>query len=479
MQGKRTNVTKVMLEKLFKHGLTPVIFALALALGLVAVNYVVAVKAPNYDVTKDKTNTLSRQTRKLLDEIDYDVTIKAFYAMESQRKIQEILEMYTKLNSHIKVEFIDPLRKPLIAKEYDVEYPRTIILETGKSKTRINPPTNRGQQHGEREITIALYRLTTEQTKTIYFTTGHGEFSIANTKFNGLSTIKTRLEEQNYIINTVNLLETGKVPDDCTLLIVAGPGIPFLNEEMMMIKDYLDREGCIFLMLNPGVESKLEQLIASYGLLYGNDYIYETSRKMTTAQGGQFRPLCEAMDTSEITAPLENQTFMFPLVRTVNELFVPSGITHIKLVGSSEDSWAETDLESLRRMEVGQKPVRNENEKKGPLTVGMLTEREFNLPDSLATRDNNTFKVRSAFFGNAHFISNEVVTGFTANLNLFLNTVNWITRNEKIIEVTPHAYRFTPVELRDSERRFLTWLTLVIFPSSLLFIGIVIWYRRR
>lgn len=479
MQGKRTNVTKVMLEKLFKHGLSPIILALSLAIGLIAVNYVVAVKAPSYDVTKNKTNTLSKQTKKLLDEINYDVTIKAFYATESKQTIQKILEMYTKLNSHIKVEFIDPLRKPLIADEYEVKYPRTIILETAKSKTRINPPTNPGQRHGEREITIAIYRLTTEQSKTIYFSTGHGEMSITNTKFNGLSTIKTRLDEQNYIINTVNLLEAGKVPEDCTLLIVAGPDTPFLEEEATMIRDYLDHEGTIFLMINPGVELKLEKLIASYGLQYGNDYIYETSRNMTTTNGGPFRPLCEAMDEIEITAPLENQTFMFPLVRSVSEIFRPAGIAHIKLVGSSENSWAETDLESLRRMEVGQKPVRNENEKKGPLPVGMLTEREFMLPDSIATSDNSTVKVRSAFWGNSHFISNEVVAAFSANLNLFLNTVNWITRNEKIIEVTPHSDQFTWVELRDSERRFLTWLTLVIFPSSLLFIGIVIWYRRR
>ena len=170
---------------------------------------------------------------------------------------------------------------------------------------------------------------------------------------------------------------------------------------------------------------------------------------------------------------------MFPLVRSVNQIYAPRNIQLIRLLSSSENSWAETDMESLRRMSTGQKPVRDENEQKGPVTVGMLSEREFDLPDSVATRDVNTFLVRSAFFGNARFISNEITGGFTQNLNLFLNTVNWITRNERIIDVIPHSKSFTPVELRESDRRTLNWLTLVILPGSLLSVGLFVWYRRR
>ena len=185
MQGKQTNVTKVMLEKLLKHGLSPIIFAIALALGLVAINYVVAVKTPSFDVTKDKTNTLSRQTKELLKDINFEVKIKAFYASTSQRRISIILDKYAEINKNITYELIDPIRNPVIAENYDVKYPRTIIFEAGTRQTRINPPASRNQPHGEREVTIALYRLLTDESRTAYFTTGHGELSIANSKSNG------------------------------------------------------------------------------------------------------------------------------------------------------------------------------------------------------------------------------------------------------------------------------------------------------
>ena len=467
-----------MLEKLFKHGLSPIIFAITLSIGLVAVNYVIAIKTPSFDVTKYKTNTLSKQTFKFLKDINFDVTIKAFYTSTSQRRISEILDKYTANCNRIKVELIDPIKNPVLAEKYDVKYPQTIIFEAKNNTTRINPPTSRYQQHGEREITLALYRLMTNQNKTIYFSTGHGELNIANTEYNGLSIIKKRLEEQNYIIETINLLEAEKVPDNCTLFIIPGPSVPFIEEEELKIKKYLDKEGSIFLMVNPGVETKLERLLTLYGLQYGNNFIYETSRKLTTERGPLY-PLCEPKDKSEITDPLENQTFIFPFVRSINPIFLPQGITHINLIASSENSWAETDMEYVRRMKIGQKPVRDENEKKGPLAVAMVTEREFELPDSLATRDIHTFKVRSAFMGTANFISNEIVAGFQQNLNLFLNTVNWITRSEKVIDITPHATIFTPVELKPSERRMLNWLTLVIIPGTLLIAGVFIWYRRR
>ncbi|MCE5251819.1 GldG family protein [bacterium] len=479
MQGKRTNVTKVALEKLLKHGLSPIIFAVALALGLIAVNYVIAIKTPYFDVTKNKTNTLSKQTQKFLSEINFDVSIKAFYTSTSQRRIGDILDKYTAASSHIKVELIDPLKNPLVAEKYDVKFPQTIIFEGKNNITRINPPTVRYQQHGEREITLALFRLMNNENKTIYFSTGHGELNISNTEYNGLSTIKKRLEEQNYLIETINLLEAEKVPDNCTLLIIPGPTVPFIEEEELKIKRYVDNEGSILLMVAPGVETKLDRFVASYGLLYGNDFIYETSKKLTTDAGGPIYPLCEAKDKSDVTAPLENQTFMFPYVRSINTIVKLKGINYIDLIASSSDSWAETDMEYVRRMKIGQKPVRDENERKGPLTVVVATEREFDLPDSLATRNANTFQVRSAFTGNAAFISNEVLGGFPSNLTLFLNLVNWMTRNEKVIEITPHAPVFTPVELRPGERSMLNWLTLVIFPGALLSIGLYIWYRRR
>ncbi len=477
MQGKRTNLTRVIFAKIYRHGLSPVIFAIALFFGLLAVNYIIAVKSPEFDVTRNKVNSLSQETTTLLKQINFNVTVKAFYLASNQRRISQILEKYSQRNERIKVEFIDPIK---------IRWPRNSTRSPCRAPSCSRPRERNphqserlGRYHGEREITIALYRLITENTKKIYFTTGHGELALANAKPNGISTVLDRLEEQNYIVESLNLVEKNGVPKDCNLLLIAGPSLQFNMDELKMVASYMDNAGSVFLMLGPGKTTGLEPAVESFGILLGKDYVYETSRSMTTQAGGPIAPLCAARDTSEITDKLANQSFIFPYVRSMTPYIRMDKIMLRRLVASSENSWAETDLKSAETLNTGVKPSRDEKELKGPITVATIAEREYDLPDSLATRANPTFKVRSAFFGNASFISNEVVTMFPSNMNLFLNTVNWITKNEKIIEITPHTVTFTPVELKDSDRRIISWFSVVLIPFAILMAGIVVWYRRR
>ena len=478
MQGKKTNLTRVILTKIYKHGLSPIIFALALLLGLIALNYVIAVKAPEFDVTKNKVNSLSKETTKLLGQINSDITIKAFYMTSSQRRISQLFDKYVQKNKHLKVEFIDPIKNPVLADQYEVTNPGTIVFQTAEKKTRINPNTA-GRPHGEREITIALYRILSQETKRAYFTTGHGELSLANTKRDGISTVEERLVEQNYVVDQLILLEKGAVPKDCSVLIIPGPSTPFTDEEKGMILRYLKEGGSTLIMVDPNSKSGIESIVMQYGIEAGVDYVYETSRSMTTQGGGPIAPLCAPRDSSEITEKMKDQSFLFPFVRSMTPRIPMQGVVLKRLVASSSDSWAETDMESAKTVNTGAKPSRGEKELKGPITVAITAESEQALPDSLATRQNSTFKVRSAFFGNSRFITNEASTLFANNMTLFLNTVNWITKNEKVIEITPHAVVFTPIELRDSERRTITWVTLVLIPFAIIMAGIVVWYRRR
>jgi len=478
MQEKMTNVTKVAFAKMLKYGLSPVIFAFTLIVALIVLNYVASVKTTGFDLTKAKVNTLTKETLNLLKEINYNIKIKAFYADSQQLAVKPLLDEYVKKNSRLSYQFIDPIKNPVVAEENGVKFPKTIVFESPNSVSMLKPPP-RNSKHSERDITIALFRLSGNPTNTVYFTTGHGEYNIENLKRDGLSIAKESLIEQNYLIETVNLLEEGKVREDCTLLIVAGPKVPFTDEEAEMIFNYTESGGSVFFMIGPTIDANIDKVLQSNFIAFGDDYIYETSSKLTTQMGGPISPLCSAQDSSDITANLPNQNFLFPFVRSAYPNSYQEEVKQIRLLKSSESSWAESDLESVKAIATNQKPTRDEDEIKGPITIAMLTEREFLLPDSLATMNIDTYMVRSAFFGNASFITNEIATPFPSNINLFLNTVNWITRNENAIDITPHLYGFTPIELTPSERQLLSWLTLVIFPSSILIIGIIVWLRRR
>lgn len=482
MQGKRTNSTRAMLQKIYRRGLSSIFFIISLAILLVIVNYIVSLHSPTLDVTRNKTNTLSSPTRKLLSVIDFDVDIKAFYSDPYQTHIRRMLEKYTRASDYLHVEYIDPIKNPLAAEEYDVQQSGTIVMEGGGRQTRLNPPAQ-GAENGEPEISIALFRLySNQEPKKLYFTIGHGEYNIYDTTPLGLADLREKLEEQNYIVENISLLEYDNIPEDCSVLVICGPSVAFTDEEVAMINDYLDNQGSLFAMVNPFVNPRVNEIMFPYGLKYGDDYIYETSSRLTTEMGGPIYPFVAPTDSSEITANLKNQLFMFPLVRSIWLFSTNEGYKITPVLQTSENSWAETDLESAQSASTDIKPMRNldnPDEFKGPINVAVTAEREFNLPDSLRTANMQTFWVRSAFFSNARFATNAIIATFTPNLSLFLNTVNWVARNEEIIDVTPNTDIFTPVELTQSDRRFITWLTLFIFPAAILMAGMIVWFRKR
>ena len=477
MQGKRANLTKLALSKLLKHGISLIIFAVALLGVLISVNYVFAVKTSFFDVTKNKIHSLSDETINLLDEIDYKINIKAFYLQKNQHLISMLLNMYKKKNDLISFEMIDPIMSPDIAKKYEVELPGTIIFEAPNKITRIDPPPP-GERNSEREISTALYRIITEQEKKVYFTEGHGELSIVNKSPDGLIVAHNRLKDQNYLVDTINLQITPDIPPDCSVLIVADPKSPFTEEETQSLGRYLKFGGNIVLMISPGLIPNLDSVMDMHGLQFGDDFVYETASDRTT-QRGPTAPICTPMEPSVITSNLSNQNIVFPGVRSIIPVSQAGEMSYTRLLASSENSWAETDIESAAEISQGKRPTRNDNEKKGPIIVAVATEIETMVPDTTSARGVTEKKVRSAFFGSAGFITNTLVSQFPANINVFLNTVNWVTRNEKVLSITPHAVVFTPVELTRSERRMISWLSLVIFPFTIVAIGIIVWYRKR
>ncbi len=477
MQRKKSNLIKIALSKLFEHGLSSIIFAITLLALLLIINYVFMVKTSYIDITKDKIYSLSDQTKSLLHKINYKVDIKAFYLLRNQYRISRLLDLYRQENDNISYEVIDPIKNPIIAEEYEVgDSPRTIIFESPTKTSRLKTPPP-GRFNKEPEITMAFYRHMSEQTNTVYFTEGHGEMSLFNTRQGGLSILYDRLIEQNYLVETINLQTVTEIPSDCSVLIIVGPRNPFIDVEKEVIRKYRAIGGKFLILISPGAIHDLDFILDVNNVEFGDDFVYETASDRTT-QFGPTAPICSIQDPSEITSNLENQSLLFPVVRSVNIISPNSDLTMIRLFASSENSWAES-IESAVELEEGKRPVRDENEKKGPITVAMATESRIIIPDSGVVTGYSESTVRSAFLGSAGFATNAIVSTFPANLSLFLNTVNWITRNENVFDLTTHFVKFTPVELTRKERRMISWLSLFVFPFTIMIVGLFVWFRKR
>ena len=67
----------------------------------------------------------------------------------------------------------------------------------------------------------------------------HNEHSPANFEGPGYSEIGALLEDNNYLVRTLNLVVTGTVPSDASVVVVAGPETQLLQEEQDRLTSYL------------------------------------------------------------------------------------------------------------------------------------------------------------------------------------------------------------------------------------------------
>ena len=92
-----------------------------LTTGSMALLYLIAAKHPKqWDLTRDKTHSLSGQTMQYVRALQQSVRIVAFVDNEQKSEAERFLNQYKKLNpSRVQIEVMDPVRDPVRARAFD------------------------------------------------------------------------------------------------------------------------------------------------------------------------------------------------------------------------------------------------------------------------------------------------------------------------------------------------------------------------
>src|SRR5207244_3497630 len=179
------------------------------------------------------------------------------------------------------------------------------------------------------------------------------ERDTGSTDREGYSTIVAALGHENYSVDKLVVAQQGAVPDDASLVIVAGPRTDFFASEIDALKKYLDKAGKLMLEIDPPDKPDsppLTNLIAlthDWGIDVGNDVVVDVSGMGRLIGTDASVPVAANYPPHPIT---QRFTFLtaFPLARSV----VPvsggvNGHTAQPFVETSPRSWAETDIKSL------------------------------------------------------------------------------------------------------------------------------------
>src|SRR5882757_4447848 len=86
------------------------------------------------DVTANKRFTLSDQTKKVTGGLKKDVNLYYFDKSETYDRARDMLDRYKNLSSHLKIQYVDPDKKPDLARVEGMHNFGDIILDNGEKK---------------------------------------------------------------------------------------------------------------------------------------------------------------------------------------------------------------------------------------------------------------------------------------------------------------------------------------------------------
>jgi ABC-type uncharacterized transport system involved in gliding motility auxiliary subunit len=455
---------------------------------LVAVNFLANRYNKTFDTTANKRYSLSDQTEKVVKGLAQDVKITYFDRTDRFPVAKDLLDRYGNLSPKLKVEYVDPYKKPQLAKAAGVKTEGTTFIEIGEKREEAKSVT-------EEELTGALIRALKGGERNVCFVSGSGEHSIEETRGPGYSQLKELLERSTYKVRNISLLgadrapdaaapskvaidpaaattaATGKleIPKDCTVTVVAGPRFDYTQPAVDALKANVEGGGRVLFMLDPPLRfgreeisenAGLKSVLAGWGVTLDNNLVIDMSGIGQIFGLSEVVPLVTSYESHPIVREMKEVATGVPLTRSV-EAKGGDKTTVDRLYSSSKNSFATTNLAAA---EIRPDPAKD---KKGPLTLA-----------AAGTYQSASGQGRFVVTGSSGWVANNILR-FNGNRDLFLNMMNWLSSDEDLISIRPKDPEDRRLSMTSAQMGMIRTVSQFLIPLVVIVAGIAVWWKRR
>jgi ABC-type uncharacterized transport system involved in gliding motility auxiliary subunit len=418
-----------------------------------------------FDLTRNKRFSLAAQTFAVLDGLQEDVMIHAFYQSSAQERMPagNLFDQFAHKSPRLHYEFVDPDQNPGMAREMGVTAYGTTVVECGGKRERITRLT-------EENLLNAVVKVTGENVKVLYFAFGHGERDPADGKPGGYAIARAALEKENHEVKPVSLFEEQTIPDDCNVLIIAGPTKDYFETEIARIGEYLARGGNALFLLDPQVDlPNLQTLLAWYRIEPGNDVIVDPyGRHM----GGDYTiPVVSKYENHVITRDFAIATF-FPLARSIHIIEGGAvGVSAEYLAKTGKNAWGETNIDGIKDGQA----IRQDEDVRPPVPLAAVSTKRYE--DGVASASGSVTS-QIVVVGDSDFAANNSFR-VSGNTDFFLNIVNFLAEEKDRIAVRSKQSLGDRLFLTESQGRFIFLVCVILLPLAVIGVGIGVWLRKR
>lgn len=475
---KRRYSVSVKNLKMGAYSTTSIIFAVAAVIIVNLAINAVPEKYTVFDITGNSLYSLTDETKTLLKTLDRDVDIYVYSKEgESDDTVDGILRRYQAESSRVRVSYVDPVANPQFTKKYSNSQVEkgSLIVESG-DRSRVvaysdlyeyeytmnnytySYDSNLTGIDAEGQITSAIGFVTSGESHTVYYTTGHGEQELE-------ASFTDIIAKANVEYKSFSLLTAESVPEDAESLIINSPSGDLNEQELSKIRDYANQGGNIIIsLIATGEETPmLWSFLEEYGLKVENRLVLETE-KNNYLQNPMY--LLPDVSYDAVTSDVYNDYYVFaPYALAMKKAEnVDDSVSVFTFMETTKGAYAkplDAELTSYNK---------EEGDTEGPLIVGARVVKTLE-EDKSATL--YVFSCGNIFTASA----SSMVSG--GNLKLFSNLITDSVNIENNISIPVKSYDVQYLTLTDANVAWWRNVTIILIPLAFLGFGLFTFLRRR
>lgn len=408
------------------------------------------------DWTRAGRHTLSPASVELLRKLPGPLEITA-YAREDaalRELVRRFTDRYRRHKPDLSLTFVNPDLVPDEVRSLGISVDGELVLRHGGHVEHV-------RSDSEQEFANALQRLLRGSERWVAFTEGHGERSPVGTTGADIALWAEQLRQRGFRFQPINLAATGAIPDNTAVLVIAGPASPFLPGETGQVIRYIARGGNLLWLADPGTGHGLDPVARELGIGMPPGTVMDIAGRLL----GLDDPTVALVTASLYGAHPALQDFsLTTFLPTAGAITATgNGWAFAPLLSTGNHAWLETGPLS------GDVQPDPGSDTPGPLTLAAaLTRPREGEPRA---------EQRIAVVADGDFLSN-TYAGNSANLELGLRLMNWLSRDEDLITIPARTAGDQHLEMDPVLLGTLGVLFLVALPLGLLVSGLVVWWRR-
>ena len=423
---------------------------------------------PDLDLTKSQIYSLSEETKNKIKDIDKDVKI-TLINMNNYDYVINYANKYNEINSKISVEKVDNLsaRADLMTK-YNLEASASeVIVEYDQKEKMLGVDdlytyeyTNNNYEEiniTEEALTNAILDVTTENKPQIYLYNVHSSYS---EKY--FTTLSESIKNDANEFKTLDLLASGKVPEDCSCLI-----------------NYINNGGNIMLLQDANIlktnTPNFQLILDMYGFSVSEGVVMEQDENkmvynmpgFVITDVGTYTSLTKKLNMNLTMCLMDPGKIEFKDSETLENL----GVSYEILAQASEKAFLRNDLN------ISDYKKTESDQDASNAILGALVTKKIN--------DEKTSKL--IVYSNAIFSTNMSISmsnssmssiSFYNNEDMVVNSINYLAEKENSITIRKKYGDTVKFTVTEKQKKIVLQIIYGI-PLLIILIGFVVWRIRR